>query len=80
MIEKLKKKVEKYKKRLGREKLKKQTTSSPSPNKKVKLVVGNEKVSPNVKKTVVCRLRFTKIVERNSKIFKTKDKRSTNCM
>lgn len=49
-IKKLERKVEKYKKRLQREKKKMALQSSPSPRKQVKSLIGNEKISPKVKK------------------------------
>lgn len=50
-IKQLKRRVEKYKKRLQRE-LKNKTNSkgSPSPNKRVKELIGTDRVSPQVKK------------------------------
>lgn len=49
--EKLKRKLAKYKKRLQREKNKKTPdTVSPSPRKKLKEIVGREKVSPKIRK------------------------------
>lgn len=49
-INHLKRKLEKYKKRLTREKQKKNNNCSPSPLKRVQQIVGNKKVSPKIKK------------------------------
>ncbi|KAG8279854.1 hypothetical protein J6590_095776 [Homalodisca vitripennis] len=43
-------KLEKYLKRLQRERLRNTNLTSPSPRKKVRNLVGHEKVSPHVKK------------------------------
>lgn len=47
---KLKAKLEKYKKRLQRERSKSSSKTSPSPGKHVRHLIGNEKVSPKIKK------------------------------
>lgn len=60
--EKLKRKLEKYKKRLSREK-KKHVGSSPSPGKKVKHLVGQEKVSPQIKKQLFMNFALEKQVK-----------------
>lgn len=51
-VEKLKRKVQKYKKRFEREKKKNKLVSnvSPSPRKKLQVLLGKERVSPGVKK------------------------------
>lgn len=48
-INHLKRKLEKYKKRLTREKQKKKNNYSPSSLKRVQQIVGNKKVSPKIK-------------------------------
>lgn len=55
---KLQRKLEKLKKRLQREKKKKNPSSgvSPSPSKKLKQIIGNERVSPKIRKQLFCGL------------------------